>query len=520
MLLRVNVIAVLAIFFTSAYADYNESSNIYYLADLGVGWEDPNLVERKTKYNKQNKEVVTDNNKAPSFKTPSSTQSMPSVPIDIDNEKRLVIGPNHINLYSYKDNYYADIGLRGMHLENGDNALALAINAAHLLRKYGALGTNLYFSPDRSEAMLNGLLHFRDKGLQLKGSAGYMWGKQNFNFASGKNKVNLSQTSYYFSAQQDLARYSNHFQSFGISTWGARARQNNTQGKYFMQSMPSSYNLIYDPLKLSLGKLSGLAIDVQVALRANLVGKASLGREKLDFNFASNANESNKRIYQNVHLYYEPALNYLLEAEYQRGASESQVGIAASYKQWKASYTDIRGQNGIVGSKVMMLSYDLNRGANRSRQTLAERMHPTYQRGSHNLSRAEAREMLIAATTRPSQLPQSFLAKVDTTAVKTLRSVCKRGIGDGMAVDEQGQVMVMVGSGAQTITQLSRNNALFQEGLDKGMFAVNAAKVKIQTLSLPTSATPDLFSAEVTDVDGVKYRVEVDTITTTAANPC
>jgi hypothetical protein len=117
--------------------------------------------------------------------------------------------------------------------------------------------------------------------------------------------------------------------------------------------------------------------------------------------------------------------------------------------------------------------------------------------------------ILRDAAIRPVQLPQAFLAKVDTTAVTMLASISKPGLGAGATVNSAGQVLVNVGSGNGTISGVTRNGATYAY---TSIIVATATGLMINTLKLPAAASGgDTYVVSMTDSNNVPYLVNFTT---------
>jgi len=400
-------------------------------------------------------------------------------------------------------NYLANVGLDYVSPKS-NYGIGLKADGAALLGKTYAIGGNLTFN-NINEAVVNAVWMPEDTNIKTKLSAAYMWGQQNFDFYSGNSSASLTQASYYFSTQYVVPKErSDYLHSIGLSTWSSKAKQtNNPNPNYSTVETASSYNIMMDPLKLAVGTLQGEALDTQVGITKQVIAKASMGYESLKFPFSDGTQELNKRIYQDYVVQYQPIPEVSLQAGYKMGAALNNVMLSAAYSQWKVTGFKNNGNNGITGNQGVMLSYSIPLDGKNSSVPVSALTRPELIGNSAYILRD--------AAIRPVQLPQTFLAKVDTTAVTMLASISKAGLGSGASVNSQGQVLVNVGSGNGTISPggVTRNGAVFAY---TSIIVATATGIMINTLKLPAAlSSGDAYVVSVTDSNNTLYLVNFTT---------
>jgi hypothetical protein len=398
-------------------------------------------------------------------------------------------------------NYLANVGLDYVSPKS-NYGIGLKADGAALLGETYAIGTNLTFN-NINEAVVNAVWMPKDTNIKTKLSAAYMWGQQNFDFYSGNSSASLTQASYYFSTQYVVPKErSDYLHTIGLSTWSSKAKQtNNPNPNYSTVETASSYNIMMDPLKLAVGTLQGEALDTQVGITKQVIAKASMGYESLKFPFSDGTQELNKRIYQDYVVQYQPIQEVSLQAGYKMGAALNNVMLSAAYSQWKVTGFKNNGNNGITGNQGVMLSYNIPLDGKNSSVPMSALTRPELIGNSAYILRD--------AATRPIQLPQTFLAKVDTTAVKTVASINKAGLPNGATVDAAGNVLVLVGVGGGAITQVTRNGASY---IYASAMQIVGANLVIKTKLLPTAlSSGDAYVVSVTDSGGTPYLVNIAT---------
>jgi hypothetical protein len=247
--------------------------------------------------------------------------------------------------------------------------------------------------------------------------------------------------------------------------------------------------------------LQGEALNAQVGITKQVIAKASAGYEALKFPFSDGTQEANKRIFQDYVAQYQPTEQIVLQAGYKLGAATNNVMLSASYAQWKLTGFKNTGANGMVGNQGANLTYSIPLDGSVKSAAFGALTRPELiGNGAY---------ILRDAATRPIQLPQTFLAKVDTTAVKTVASINKASLPNGATVDAAGNVLIQVGIGGGVITQVTRNGASYVYASTMQIVGTN---LMIKTRLLPAAASNgDAYVVSVTDSGGTAYLVNIAT---------
>ena len=355
-----------------------------------------------------------------------------------------------------------------------------------------ALGSTFNLYENRKDLVINSVWQIPDSGIRFKASGGYLWGNQNFDFPSGLANIDLEQYSYSLAAQYILneSGEAGIVQSIGLSAWGAQANQkSNADGpRSFLRETATDYLIMNDPLKLSEGRLLGAAADMQFAFLSSLVLKGSLGYEQLKYPFSDGTRELNKSLYYSIDLFCEPFSSLFLGAGFRSGAGENRISVTAETGNWQLSAFHNEGQNGIADNDGIMLTCRIALPAGKQKAPLAQRMKPIRSCDTGNL--------LADALTRPAQLPHSFLAKVDPTAVTLAATISKAGL-NGATVNSQGDVFITVGSGSPTINSITRNALPY---ISTTLVTTTSTQVVLHSRQLPSPDGPsDAWVITVTD---------------------
>lgn len=430
---------------------------------------------------------------SPTRMNPSNVASMlPAVPVVLaDGTLNGTLGPGITALRYQGDRTRAAVtlGLGYLKEDNADATMGGNAELAVLPYDNFALGTGFTRYVDRNDLIVSGVWQLPDSGLRFKATGGYLWGNRTFDFVSGPANVNLEQFGYVFSTQYVIPKSEeiNCLHSIGFSLWGARAHQTTSCAdgpRYFIVETADYYLVKNDPMALSEGRLFGASADAQVALLPNLVGKGSIGYEQLRFPFADGTSELNRSVYYNVDFLYELFPDVVFGTGYRSGAGEDRISASVKAGEWQFSAFQNIGQNGIPDNRGIMLTFHLGVGGGKKQQgSLAMRMQPN--------RRSDRSALLAAATARPAQLPQSFLAKVDLTAVSEVAKISKAGLPSGATVDSSGDVYLTVGTGMPTLAGVTRNGVAYSPAM---FVTTTATHVVVHTRQLPAGSATYVLS--------------------------
>ncbi|MEJ6727534.1 MAG: Ig-like domain-containing protein [Emcibacteraceae bacterium] len=345
----------------------------------------------------------------PLFDNPTTSISTGSQVINFgDTAAGVSIGASSTNLKFQDEDYLARLGIEYAS-PNSNFGYGISFDAATLITSSFALGINAKGYSNLKEIVLDGVWIPENSHWKMKLSTAYMWGNRNFNFYSGSENSNLNQASYFFSANYIAPEeISDYIHTFGLSNWGSKANQTNLGGPVYVISENIS---TMDPLKLSTGTLKGASLDTQLGITKQIVTQISLGYESIEFPFSDRTQELDNVFFQNYLVQYQPTQEIILQADYMIGAAENNISLSASYGQWQLSGFKNNGNNGVLSNQGILLTYGIALGGQNNVAPLNILARPNDIR-SGSLA-------LRDAMTRPVQLPQNFLAKVDSTATTT-----------------------------------------------------------------------------------------------------
>ncbi|MEI8032915.1 MAG: hypothetical protein WCH05_06195 [Chlorobiaceae bacterium] len=446
------------------------------------------------------------------YPSASAASLLPSVPLMLaDGAVSGTISSGATSLGYRDNNSTANINLGFGYLKE-QNAASAAIGKVEIAKlpfSNLAVGSALTLTDKtKRDLTLSSVWQLPDSGLRFKATGGYLWGNQNFDFVSGSANTNLEQFGYVFSAQYIVPKTdeATSLHSIGFSVWGARANQlsDGLSSGIVQRESATDYLVYSDAHALSEGRQFGASADTQIALFKNLVTKGSVGYEQIRFPFADGTTELNKSAFYNVDLFLELLSDVTLGAGYKRGATENRLSLNLESGNWQLNAYQNEGQNGIANNRGVLLSYRLGLGSSSKPQgALASRMQP-----SRSNDKAA---LLAAATARPAQLAQSFLAKVDLTAVTEILKISKAGLPDsGVTINTDEDILVTVGDGispAINTTGVTRNGVTYDY---TGLVAFTATKVVIHGKQFPAATTAsDTYLIHVKDSAGSPFTITV-----------
>ncbi len=430
-------------------------------------------------------------NAASSSRIPTAESLLPSLPLSLaDGAVQGSISPGSTALQYHDNKTIGSFGLGAGYIkpQNGSSQFGPHFDAATMLFKNVAVGSAVTLYDNRKDFVASTIWQIPGSGLRFKATGGYLSGNQNFDFPSGTANIDMRQYSYLISTQYIVpkAESGTILHSVGFSLWGAQMHQQSTADapRSYIVETSSDFIVMNDPLKLSEGRLMGASADAQVAVRSNVVVKGSIGYEQLRFPFADGTRDLNRSAYYNADLTYEPIRQIALGAGYKAGAGENRITISVQSAGLQFSAFKTNGQNGVADDKGFTLFWQASLPSAKQQTSLASRMQPN--RSSDNST------MLADAIARPVQLPQSFLTKVDSTAVTQVAKISKAvPLPAGTTVNTEGDVFVTVGTGAPTVTGVTRNGVAYSNA---ALFTTTATQVVVHTRLFPAGTATYVIS--------------------------
>jgi hypothetical protein len=420
--------------------------------------------------------------------------------IQLGNESAAIsIGALASNFRMQKRNYLANIGIL---YASPTSSFGYGIKAdgSILLTPTLAVGGNLTGYSNLKETVLNGVWMPADTNFKLKLSSAYRWGQQSFGFYSGPANADLAQQSYFFSGQYDLPKERNALlHSVGITNWGARAKQTNLSDPiYFVAQTPSSYQVLLDYRKLATGILDGASIDTQVGISKEIKSKMSLGYETLVFPLSDGTREARKVNFQSLLVEYQPLPELILQAAFKVGAAENSILLSMVFNQWRFSGYKNIGNNGVVNNQGISFAYNMALDGGKS---------IPFSSLNRSFALASSANALREASIRPSQLSQNFLAKVDATAVKNAANIVKSALPAGATVNSSGDILLTVGAGGGTITNVIRNGDVHAYSSTIQMAGTQLV-IRTKLLAIPIGGG-DKYVISILDSTGISYLVTI-----------
>lgn len=386
---------------------------------------------------------------------------------------------------------------------SANNGVASRLEYAKLLNERYALGLGVQLGKHQSEFLTRNIYLTEDKKLEFDVALSYMKARPKFDFDSGAERLSVTQFSGVASVRRLFAPEDGiGLHSLGASIWGSQARSpNNLSEMIVINDTPTYVSILSDPRRISLGRMRGQSLDAQYATSAAAVFNASVGAEQVIYPMADGTRESQLRPYLAAGLKYEMENKTMLDLRLASGVSNSAT-LSVSGAATRLALSVARGRNGAPNNTSLMLYVDLLKlldpaRKNQDAPSLALK---------ESLQRYSDAGLLDKAATRPMQLPQNVLAKVDHTGVRKV-TVEKAGLPPGSKYNaDYKHLLIAVGTGALTLVNFQRNGVV--QAL-MPQFVLSSGAVTVDVHNLPASTSPDKYEIRVMDASGSVYSVKL-----------
>ncbi|PTU66957.1 hypothetical protein DB032_19525 [Chromobacterium sp. Panama] len=374
-----------------------------------------------------------------------------------------------------------------------------------LLHPNMAIGGRLHTESKLTDVVLNAVGDLGSSGLRLQGAVNYMTGKQDFDFYRSRETARLSQFGYYGSASwfnpgaSDLG-----LQSMGVALWGAKAKNHSQFDTLsYVDETSDAWVLTRDHRLISAGSLAGGALELQYAPAENLVLKGAFGMERMSFPFSDGSQETTRKPYLDLKLTFAADEKNQFAFGAKTGAAERRIDVEWQRPTFSLVAFNANGVEKTSGRWGVGVNFDilalLGNKKSSGGVSLASSLRPRPQQNSS--------ELLKTAMTRPTQLPSTFLAKVDPTGLERT-IVEKSSLPPGGVVDAQGNLRIPVGEGQGQVFDSQRNQASFTDSVYK--MEGNVLVVNVSALPHPQSL--DQYSLHVRDGNQAVWLVTFDTV--------
>ena len=343
--------------------------------------------------------------------------------IKINEKSKININPNNTT-YTYGD--YTSNAVLGIGIQNNfesksdSNKLpSFTSNGGVQITKNLAIGFYYRGSKKRNDITLNAIKNIPETNFYTKISAGIMDGKDDYKFYSGLSEVHLRQYNSLASLNYRNPNKFSSFKGFGLNIWKILARQRtNFEPVYITKETDNSFDTYMDPKTLSLGNVTGYSGSIKLKINNALLIEQAAGKEKLVYPFSNGSKDINFNNYYKTAVKYFINENSSLEAAYATGAIESKTRIEYLNSGFGFSIENSKGINGHRDNWFVGLAYTIVDALN---PYLASRSINRYDEEDY----LEHRSLLNEVSSRPIEFPSSFLAKVDPTSVRLIKSVSK-----------------------------------------------------------------------------------------------
>lgn len=384
-----------------------------------------------------------------------------------------------------------------------DNAPIGRIEYARLITDRFALGASMQLGEYQRELIGRGIFVDASKQYEFDAAVSLMKGRPSFDFDSGSARVPVTQLAGVLSARRLFTPESGlGLHALGASAWGARAHsRNDLSSRTVLEDYANYTRVLYDPRRISTGRLYGASVDLQYAPSSSLVLSSSLGLEHERYPMGDGSVESRHRPYLSGGVKFALYKDYLFDMRVSTGVSRDLIASLSGDKA-RLSFGMSRGRDGALNSKTVMVYVDLMKLISPSRHTADD----TSLALRESMQQYTGARLLDKAITRPDRIPQTFLAKVDRTGVREV-FVEKAGLPPGAEVSADGQrLTIAVGSGALVLASVQKN------GADIGIspqFSVAPEQLVVDLPRLPVPTATDEYLVRVTDATTSAYNVKI-----------
>lgn len=432
---------------------------------------------------------------------PGFTPALPTLPLNLGEKGNLNFSDQATSYNFANDRILVKANAGWGYTSRGNGVLGLDV--ATLVGHSSAVGANLKYQPDRFEAVLHHVKYWAPAGWRWNGAISYLQGRQQFDFFRSSETAHLSQLSYYGSVNWlDTGKLDLGLQSLGVSIWGGKSKNRSSfTALNYIDDTPGYFLITRDARQLSEGRLLGAAMNFQYAAGAylNWVFKGSVGGERLKFPFSDGSAESHKSLYTDVSVNYQFDKQNIVSLDYKRGAVENRIeggwqrgaiGLSSFYS---------KGQNGLQNQYGVQINLNLLALFNKAKQTdnddpLATKMRPMRHGAEEGQINSVA--LLQEALLRPTQLPNTFMVKVDPTAVKQIR-VEKASLPSNAAIGPGGNINIPVTEGISLVASAQINGQTINNL--NSQFSVQGNQLVVIAQNLPVPVNTDHYQVEVKD---------------------
>lgn len=369
---------------------------------------------------------------------------------------------------------------------------ALGATLAMPLADDVALGLLFTGGANKNEFLANGGFSFSDQQ-RLVLSLGQLRQKLEFDFASGKDKTELTQNSGALSYQQYLG--SGLLNGFEINAYRASTASRNLADKTYAIDTAALYELWNDRRRVAGGQLSGLQGRLVLTPFSDSVLKLGFGGERLAYDLLAGSDTTRRGTAsaewtQRLDDGWNLKLGLDAAAAQDRYAIGLEQSLAGGH-QFGVSLASIHGRLGAPGDNQLRFSYSYNFGGGRGAVSGSGAQGPNWTR------------LLDQVAQRPGFIPAQVVAKRDTTATpQRLIAVDKTALPAGSSVaTATGVITAPLGVAVTTIAGVTLNGGAFANA---GQFALagNSLLIYPAAISQPAVGATDTYVVTVNNAGG------------------
>jgi hypothetical protein len=358
----------------------------------------------------------------------------------------------------------------------------------NMLSDNAAIGGVLTVGSFKKEAIFNA--GYRNSGQQVVLTLDQMRQKLNFDFDTGRDRAEMTQSSaaisYKFQLGKDIRRY------VEVNGYGSRTGSKSLGSTASVLEDPNQFELWDVERRVAGGRVYGIQGQLGFAPFATSALRTSLGGEQLQYDYAS-GKTTTKRLTGGVEWKQQIFPGFNLTATGNQFASERRYRLGverclADGQHLGLDLIHILGRDGAPSDRQVKLTWAISLGG---RSSCAPVVPP-----DDSAPSLLGRSLLDQVAMRPDFLPSQVVATPDKTAVrKRVVAVDKTALPPGATIDNRGVISIPTGGVCiTTISSVSLNGATFNNA---GQFTAACTSILINTSQFPVPAagTTSVYTA-------------------------
>ena len=375
---------------------------------------------------------------------------------------------------------------------SNESGASLGVTLASMLGEDAAVGVLLNVGADKKELLINAGYKI-DERQHFIVTVGQLKQFLNFAFASGAEKVGLTQSSGAVSYQLQLGKEFLRF--LEVNGYVAKTASRDLSDKTFAIDAATLFELWNDPRRIAGGQVSGLQGKLGFSPIEGSTVKVSFGYEHLSYDLLAGKDSTNRLTGGLEWLQQLPdrlllkfsADTYSSQNHYSAGLSRSFNGVGGGHHNLGFRIDSIRGRDGVGNDTQYKLLYTYAFGAGSTAggghfPTSAMANTPIINPGlaaQRNTADVDTPEsglgirLLESVAQRPRAIPSHVVAKIDQSASpQRLIIIAKPGLPAGSTIDATtADITTPLGAVVTGIASVTRNAGAFA---NTGQFLLSA----------------------------------------------